>query len=101
MIEDLRVQMRDEGILQESELPTDSARLAEVRAYQEAMRAKFEALGVPGGARAQCFRTTAKSTEAVRDAVAAYHTHCRKLGRFYAAPGDPPEAHGLDAKEWE
>merc|ERR1712070_749819 len=98
MIEVLRSQMYEEGILQESELSTDSARLAEVHAYQEVMRSKFEALGVQGG-RVHRFRTTAKSTEAVRDAVAAYHTHCQKLGRFYAMPGDAPEAHGLHGFE--
>lgn len=99
MIQDLRVQMHDEGILQESELSTDSARLAEVHAFQEAMCSKFEALGVHS-ARKRHLRTTAKPTEAVRDAVAAYHAHCKKIGRFYAMPGDPPENHGLHTKDW-
>merc|ERR1712146_805300 len=100
MIDALRLQMREEGILQEGELSTDSARLDEVHAYQEVMRSKFEALGVHG-ARGQRFRSTAKSTEAVRDAVAAYHTHCQELGRFYAMPGDAPEGYGLHTYENE
>merc|ERR1719453_86403 len=82
IIDDLRLRMRYEGTLS-GESATESARLAEVHVYQEAMRSKFEALGVPG-AQVQHFPATANSSEAVRDGVAKYHSHCQKLGRLYA-----------------
>lgn len=94
MIKGLRQRMRDKGVLPEEHFATK----AEVQVYQQAMRSKLEAIGVPD-MQAQQFRDTTKPIEAVRDAVAKYHSHChQKLGRLYAVPGDEPETNCLRDK---
>lgn len=117
MVEGLRKQMQVDGDYLPRGLPTGGAarfadRTAEIRGeptenerrqranaahirdYQEALRGKFMDIGVPGAKR-EVFFNTDDAVEAVRDGLVKYHTHCNKLGVFFAMPGEENEQGGI------